>query len=207
MEFRINFSQVFNVKKADLDYTPCGFLKLPVRVSRIGVMEYRNANDEPTYECKPPEELFNPKTMESLRHIPVTDKHPQAMFVTPENSKELMVGFMSGEPIIEDDTYLSSDLIITDQTIIDRLVKKFDNNETQEVSAGYSATIEKTPGTFIDTHYDTVQRDVVFNHCALVSVGRAGRDCRLIFPGTQNVWYGDSKDNNILSWKYACKAF
>lgn len=179
---RVNFSQVFRVDEKDLERTPCGFLKIALRVSRIGVMEYKNSSGKAYNEYKPPEELFKPETMDSLRHVAVTNKHPSEMFVRPYNSQRLMVGFVCGNPVLEQDYYLNSEICLTRQDIIDSVIQKFNNGENQEVSAGYSATIEEARGDYNGERYDAIQKDIQFNHVALVDVGRAGKEVRLVWP-------------------------
>ena len=179
---RINFSQVFRLNEADIKRTSCGFIKLPVRVSRIGVMAYKDSAGKSYNEFKPPEELFNENAMATLQDVPVTDKHPEEVFVRPYNWKKLAVGFVPGKPEIDQDYYLSSELVISDQNMIDAVCRKFKSGQDQQVSAGYSANIIEEKGEWNGEPYDSVQRDIQFNHCALVDVGRAGSDVKLIWP-------------------------
>lgn len=179
---RIQFHQILRLNAADLERTSCGFIKLPVRVSRVGVMIYKDGKGKSYPEFKPPEELFREETKKSLCYIPVTDKHPKTALVRPYNVKELSVGMVVDEGKEDMEYFLSSSMVITDQKVIDRICDKFNKGETQEVSAGYEAQIHEEPGIFNGEKYVTVQRDVVFNHLALVDLGRAGPDVKIVFP-------------------------
>lgn len=178
---RLDYSSIFKIDENCIKMTPCGFLKLPVRVSRIGVMVYIDEKGKEYNEFKPPEELFNDTTMESLKHVPLTDKHPRSALVDTGNCQKLSVGFSCGEPHIDQDYYLSCEVILTHKPVIERILKKFKNGESQQVSAGYTSEILEQKGTWNDEDYITVQTAVIFNHIALVEVGRAGPEVRLVF--------------------------
>ena len=179
---RINFSQILRTDGAGFQETSCGFAKLPFRVSRVGCMEYKDEDGKSYVEFKPPEELFNFDSMESLKCVAVTNKHPKEVFVTKKNSKKLMVGFIPEFPEIEEEYYLKAEMVITDAEIIEALEKKFMAGEDQEISAGYSAVIEDEVGEWNGEKFQAVQREIVFNHCALVDVGRAGEDVKILWP-------------------------
>ena len=199
--FRVNFSQVFKVDAKELERTSVGFLKLPVRISRIGCMVYKDTEGNEYNEFKPPEELFKKDTMESLQYVTVTDKHPSEMLVRPYNNKRLSVGMVVEKGVKDEGFYLKSNLIITEQEIIDRIIKKFNNGERQEVSAGYEATIVEEDGEFDGVEYKSIQRDIVYNHCALVDLGRAGPECSIQFPKNNEI-HLNSTDQS-LNFRYS----
>jgi hypothetical protein len=67
-----------------------------------------------------------------------------------------------------------------------------ESRERREVSCGYRCRLDLTPGTTPDgERYDAVQRDVVYNHVALVPRGRAGRDVALRLDAADNQILGD----------------
>lgn len=157
--------------------TPEGFLVChDVPIARTGTQLY--TSDEIPIDPGPdgliriervPEEVFRDETMASFEGKPVTVEHPDE-FVTPENYKDLSVGFSQnvrqGEGI--DDDLLIADLVITDPGAIEYV-----NKEKPEVSAGYEAEYEQTePGRGL-------QREIVGNHVALVERGRAGPRCSI----------------------------
>ena len=178
---RVDFSQIFALDARSLPVTHTGYLELDARVSRIGIMQYRDGDGKLFNELKPPEELFSRKAMESLRYAAATDKHPKEIFVTPENWKKLAIGFAPAPGKPDQSFYLRAKIVITEKDIITRLKKKFEAGETQQVSAGYSAEIDKTGGSYNGEKYDSCQKNIVYNHIALVDVGRAGPEVKLVF--------------------------
>ena len=183
---RVDFSQIFALDGRSLPLTHGGYLELDARLSRVGIMQYRGADGKLFNELKPPEELFHRKTMESLRYAAVTDKHPTEVFVTPKNWRTLagkggVVGFAPDVGKDDQGFYLRGKILIQDGEIIDRLKKKFEAGETQQVSAGYSAEIDKSGGRFQGEPYESCQKNIIFNHIALVDIGRAGPEVKLIF--------------------------
>lgn len=164
--------------------TPEGFLVChDVPIARTGTQLYipdelRGEDGKPLIESgldslirieRTPEEVFRPETLASFEGKPVTVDHPTE-FVTPENFKDLSVGFTQnvrrGQGI-EDDLILA-DLVITDPQAIEYVNKKL-----PEVSAGYEAVYQQT-----DVGRG-VQREIVGNHVALVERGRAGPRCSI----------------------------
>ena len=53
------------------------------------------------------------------------------------------------------------------------LIAKIDSGK-QQVSCGYTCDIEDKPGEYNGTRYDRVQRNIKYNHLAIVHRGRAG---------------------------------
>ena len=158
-----------------------GFIRMEVRASRIGVMPYKDPfAKKPHYELKLPSELFSMSTMDSFRDLPVTDEHPKEMFVTPENSKKQMVGFTNNYAWVENSYYLSSRFVVTDAPIIKRIYDKFEQGETQQVSCGYLADIEEKEGFWNGLPFSRIQRNIRFNHLALVRIGRGGDDVEVV---------------------------
>ena len=74
-----------------------------------------------------------------------------------------MIGF-TGELVEKvDDTFLKTSVTITDADTIE----KIEAGKT-EVSAGYEAELEETPGVFDGEPYDCIQRNIIYNHVSLV---------------------------------------
>ena len=158
-----------------------GFIHVNVRASRIGVMPYKDPLEgKPHFELKLPKELFSIDTMSSFNKLPVTDEHPKEMFVTPDNSKKLMVGFTDPYAWVENHYYLASRITISDSKVISRIYEKSFNGESQQVSCGYIADIEEKEGEWNGIKYHRIQRNIRFNHLALVRIGRGGKDVEVI---------------------------
>jgi hypothetical protein len=163
--------------------TPEGFLLCEgVAIARTG--EQRYGTDEVPLEPdasgdirveRTPEQVFSEKTMASFEGKSVTVDHPNE-FVGPSNWNALTVGVTQNVRRgtgIEDDL-LFADLLITAADAIAHV-----NQYLPELSAGYESDYEQTaPGR-------GVQTNIVGNHVALVTRGRAGPRCatRDHFPG------------------------
>lgn len=118
------------------------------------------------------EALFRPETIGSFMGVAVTNEHPPDLEVTPKTWKQLAYGFSTtnvrrGEG--EDSEVLLADIIVTDKSMIDMILK----GEKVEVSAGYDAEYEQT------SDGEGNQTDIIGNHIALVTRGRCGPRCAI----------------------------
>lgn len=152
--------------------TPEGYLIGKAVVTNIGVFEYQNADGSIIRELRPPEEVFRPESMWSLRGKPITNDHPGEA-VTVDNIKKYAVGKTEGDPIW-DAYYLSIGLVFDDKQTIQDIRKG-----KRALSCGYSCKLDYTSGVWCGSMYDAIQRDIVYNHLSLVDKGRAGDATRL----------------------------
>ena len=169
-----------------------GFLKGRAIVTCCGVFTYKRADGTLQRELRLPEEVFAPATLESLKLKPVTLNHPTEL-VTPENADMLQVGSLgdnpsstnqeyngNGEPTdwkkLTDGLNVAVDMIITKKDAIDAVI-----NGKQGLSMGYTCDIEMAePGsTWCGVEYDYIQRNIRYNHCAIVDAGRAGDNAKI----------------------------
>ena len=169
-----------------------GFLKGRAIVTCCGVFTYKRADGTLQRELRLPEEVFAPATLESLKLKPVTLNHPTEL-VTPENADMLQVGSLgdnpsstnqeynwNGEPTdwkkLTDGLNVAVDMIITKKDAIDAVI-----NGKQGLSMGYTCDIEMAePGsTWCGVEYDYIQRNIKYNHCAIVDAGRAGDNAKI----------------------------
>ena len=158
-----------------------GYLFFEGRATRAGVFLYRNQDGTIRRELRPPEEVGRQDSLASLARKPVTDLHPDD-FVTAENADELAVGIVDPEVVWEADF---ADGYVKVRGTVQRssAVDSIDRGRV-ELSCGYTARIDFTPGVWTDAQgveheYDSVQRDIEYNHLALVDRGRAGSLARL----------------------------
>ena len=157
--------------------TPEGFLVCAsVPLTRTGTFEYTSSEvpveaslDGTVKIQRDDDEVFAQNTIASFEGKPVTINHPEGM-VTPENWSELAHGIVQnvrrGQGEMSD--LLLGDLLITTEKGIE-LVK----SGLREVSCGYDAQyeqIEKGKGR---------QKEIIGNHIALVTKGRAGGRCAI----------------------------
>lgn len=112
--------------------------------------------------------VFSPETIASFTGKPVTIEHPSEL-VTPLNWRNVAKGSVHNVRRGEGDkaNLLLADLLITDQELIDLIVKK----RLKEISCGYDAEYEQiAPGR-------ARQVSIVGNHVALVESARCGPVC------------------------------
>jgi len=169
-----------------------GFLKGRAIVTCCGVFTYKRADGTLQRELRLPEEVFAPATLESLKLKPVTLNHPTEL-VTPENADMLQVGSLGDNPSCTNQGYnwngestdwkkltdglnVAVDMIITKKDAIDAVI-----NGKQGLSMGYTCDIEMAePGsTWCGVEYDYIQRNIKYNHCAIVDAGRAGDNAKI----------------------------
>jgi hypothetical protein len=163
--------------------TAAGVLVVPASVSRTGLQEYRKADGTKLVEYRPPQEVFAPAALESLRGAVVTVGHTDDQ--TPKgvglvSDRDATRTTRDGEDFVE--TYL----LVTDQQVAARAEAK----ELVEISLGYSADLDMTPGVLPDGRkYDAVQRNLQIHHAALLPVGqaRAGKEARIRLDGHEEL--------------------
>ena len=162
-------------------YTDEGFLNVPAVIARTGIQVYLASElqlkDRDPKEMirvfRPPEEVFDAKSMASFSHKPVTDDHPPEL-VNAKNSKKFSVG-MSGPKVEQNGELLETTLHIID----DDAVQNIESGKV-EVSNGYTSDVTLESGVTQDgEEYDAIQRNIRGNHIALVTRGRAGSACRV----------------------------
>lgn len=165
---------------SDRTYTSEGFLKVPARISRVGIQDYlaveMGLDGDPTRIIKvyrPESEVFSPESLQSFSNKTITDNHPPDL-ITSLNAKQFAVGF-SGDVVDRDDIYVKAYLTVTDENVI-RNIK----NGKVELSNGYTSDIEWTPGVAPSgEQYDAIQTNIRGNHIAIVEKGRAGSECKI----------------------------
>jgi uncharacterized protein len=162
------------------EYTDEGFLMVPGRVARTGIQEYLarelGLDGDPMRVVRvyrPPEEVFADASLSTYDASDVTNNHPHAL-VTAATYKGVAVGVVRG-PGRQDGDFVVCDLIVKDQKTIDEI-----NSGKCELSAGYTAIYDETPGITEDGQaYDYIQREIRINHVAIVDRARAGANARV----------------------------
>lgn len=145
---------------------------VPAALTRTGVFTYRRKDGTVVRELRHPDDVFDEESLKSLRMAPLTDDHPNE-FVTPENFKKLTVGYIS-EKIDNDGRLVTGTVVVSDK----KAIAKADNGKV-ELSCGYIADLANESGVFEGQPYDLRQKNIRYNHVALVDRGRAGHDVRL----------------------------
>lgn len=158
--------------------TQDGYLVAAARIARTGVQTYSGAEMGRTDLAavrvwRPEEEVFAADALASMAHRPVTLDHPVEP-VTAANWKAHSVGQVGGE-VARDGDYIRVPLVLMDRAAVDAVIAG-----KRQLSVGYAAEIDWTPGTTpAGEAYDAVQRRIRANHLAVVDAARAGPACRI----------------------------
>ena len=151
-----------------------------VPMTEIGVFPYLGRTISPELEpdrvynvLRPKEELTNPETLKSLENIPFVDDHTMiGDGFTPAEKKG--VHGVTGKNVKVNGDLITNDLIAYSDTIKDLIERN-----KRDLSMGYRCRYELTNGEYNGQPYDAIQRDIRFNHIALVDEGRMGAECRV----------------------------
>ncbi len=158
--------------------TQVGGIRVPARLTRTGVLSYRLPDGTTRRELRHPDEVFREQSLRTLASAPVTDHHPYELggIVDPATWRKVAIGH--AENIRKDDgRFVAGELVIQDANAINAI----DRGQREDVSLGYRCRLEFAPGVWNGEPYDAVQRDITYNHVAILprGVGRAGPEVGL----------------------------
>jgi hypothetical protein len=162
----------------EIEVTDEGYIKGRCIVTRCGVFLYKNVDGTIRKELRSPEEVTDPESLKTIKMIPVVDGHPPEKLVNAENVKRLSVGY-TGEDIEDDYPYVISNLVITDKATVEKIKDKKKN----QLSLGYTVDLIPESGSYNGEPYDFVQKNIRYNHLALVDEARAGPEARIALDG------------------------
>lgn len=142
--------------------TPDGFIRDRPVITRTGIFEYRDSAGKTVREYRSPDEVFKADSLATVLGIPITDKHHG--MITADNVSAIIGTVLT--PGVKEDAGVVADIVIHQAK---RLGSK------RELSLGYHAEVVTESGVTPDGHrYDAVQRNIRYNHLAVVERGRAG---------------------------------
>lgn len=163
------------------------FLVLPDSViARSGILQYGDV------ECQDGVIIDNGNVIPVLRpagalkacykqfaNLPLTLEHPESNEVNPDNARGLIVGSLASNPRYEErngEGFVICDIFVYDAETI----RAIDNNEYEELSAGYETAFRAKRGKTKDgIPYEAEQFFLSPNHVALVKRGRCGNECKI----------------------------
>lgn len=149
--------------------TPEGWIKDTPIVTRAGIFEYRRADGTIRKEFRPPEEVFDAASLESMAGIPVTTSHQGGLFHADHTDG--IVGSVISSGRRQDDKDEKNYNVVA--ALVVHQPKGI--GKKRELSLGYTLQrVDETPGEWNGQKYDAVQRGIRMNHIAFVERGRAG---------------------------------
>ena len=155
-----------------LSKTPEGFLTGDAIVTRTGVFTYMNADGSMRNELRHPDDVFNADSLATLKLKPVTDDHPPEL-VTADNASMYSIG-TTGESIITDESNVAITFTVQRNDAINKI-----KNGKKELSLGYSLELVEENGVWDGVSYTHRQKNIRYNHLAIVQQARAGRMAKI----------------------------
>ena len=173
---------VFTLDSSDFERTKEGYLNINALTTRVGIFKYQQSDGSIVRQYRPAEEVLKKDSYSTLSNVPVTNEHPRE-FVNSKNIKKYQVGFVKDGIEVVDNKFLKARLVIQDDETINEII----SNKKVEVSCGYTCMHEQKDGEFEgEGRYDLIQRDINYNHLAIVYKGRAGEQVRLTYDSTDS---------------------
>ena len=152
-----------------------GYLRVWCKAARTGTQLYRRSDGSQVREYRPPEEVGKTESLSTFGMKPATWGHPPVL-LDSKNTKDHQIGF-SGSQVRFNDGFVEVALTVTDQDAIDKIKR----GDARQVSAGYKVDFDPTPGNTPEgEEYSGVQRNIRVNHIAIVPIGRAGPEVKLL---------------------------
>lgn len=185
----------------NISMTPEGFLLCRnVPLTHTGKLEYFDdehpfSDDfESVIMRRLPEDLFSLQTLSSFEGKDFTVQHPEE-FLNPDNYQELTCGVLfnirRGREKVEVDGE-QCEVMLGDILIKNRQAIELVQDGEREVSLGYDAEWILPD----EDSNEGIHTKIIGNHCALVSAGRAGKNCKI---------NDHKKEIDIMSAKLAVK--
>ena len=176
------FTDTLTIQDTGITKTGEGFLVIPANFTRTGVFDYTSSHGVKMLRAQ--DEVFKPASTVTLVGKSVTVQHPTGE-VTPKNWKRLEVGQVLD--VAQNGDFLSGSLIIKDSKTIKFIEDAQKKGKSIELSCGYDAQIVDSVGTHKDGDYQAEQKDIRYNHIAIVTKGRAGASVKMLIDSlTQN---------------------
>ena len=155
-------------------------------LSMAGIFEYAGRNlpgapdPDATYLVfRPPEELADPDCIESFKLMPWIDDHTPGMMGDSDDGltapEDYGVHGVIGEKVFYDNGVLYGNIKLWSESLRDQIA-----DGKKELSLGYRAKYDWTPGEWNGQPYHVVQRFIRGNHVASVDDGRMGSEVAVL---------------------------
>lgn len=166
-----------------------GYLFAEGFATRTGIFLYMRADGTIRRELRLPDEVSNPDSLGTLGGKPVTLEHPPVR-VDSRNAKKYQVGVVGDEIVFTEGGYVKVRVVVHRGDAVSEI-----DRGKKELSCGYECDIDPTPGMWQGQHYDAVQRNIRYNHLAVVDKGRAGASVRLRVDSDDAVMTATKEDS------------
>lgn len=188
----------FDKSKMDgVTITGNGYMKANAFATRCGVFTYMNFDGSLRRELRPEDEVFKQESLKTLAEVPLTNDHPPVL-LDSKNTRQYAVGF-TGAEVKRTEDKVAINLTVTDDVTIGQVME----GGKQELSCGYFCDIEFKSGMWNGIAYDAIQRNIAYNHLAVVERGRAGPDVKIKMDSGDNknmavMVHNDADEKNSL---------
>jgi|GEM_PF-4889325 len=163
------------VDASNIEKLPNGSIRFPASITRSGIFPYRDQKTGKIYQqLRSPEEVFKPDSIATLRTAPITSEHPDEHQINTSNYKKYAKGALS-DVITQNNDTLDTFITINDAQLIEDIL----SGKRQEISCGYHCQEMDQSGEYQGVKYDSIQKNIIYNHVAVVKRGRAGRNIRI----------------------------
>ena len=157
--------------------TKDGLLVKDAVICRAMVLDYQGKKI-----LKSPEVLA--ESMPTMQRMMVTDEHPRSRVIMDVSE---IKGRVLPETVRLKNDIATGDLLITDKALADKVRKG-----KRDLSPGYFADIIEEPGTFNDEPYEAAQKNVLYDHLAVVKLGRCPTPkCGIVDSAYSDLQEGD----------------
>lgn len=184
-----------DIQKSKREYTKEGYLKVPARIARTGIQQYRHdfipqlnkAPGDVISVYRSPDAVFDKDSLATYALKPVSNDHPTTL-LNSKTVKAYNVG------TLDSDSRQDGDYILTTLVVMDEQAIKDIESGKCEISVGYECDYDLRGGYTPDgQRFDAEQKNIICNHVAIVARGRAGKACRVFDSADENLKEGNMK--------------
>jgi len=158
-----------------------GFIEIPDNpLSKVGIYDYLGAEigaPDPGRMYKvlrPEDELSRLETVQSFKGMPLVNDHTM---IGDGNTAPEEKGI---DGVIGDNVYYRDGTLFGNLRLYTNKIKSLVDKGKKDLSLGYYARYDESPGTWQGQAYDFVQRYITGNHVALVQDGRCGESVAVL---------------------------
>ena len=166
-----------------------GFLTGQAVVTRVGVFKYINADGTIRRELRHPDDVLEAESLDSLKLKPVTDNHPPVL-VNADNAAAYAIGSV-GENLSVEGGSIAASFSIHRKDAIEKI-----KLGKRELSLGYRLDLVEESGVWGGEPYTHRQKNIRYNHLAVVDRARAGAVARIHMDGLAVQLLDDDRVSN-----------